>query len=465
MPKKKKNDADDEPSIVPVSPTIQLQTMSKTPQLIKGMKDVLPIDQAMWEHIRDTARMIATQYGFERIDTPILEPTSLYTHSVGKLTDIVEKEMYTFTDLGGDSVTMRPEFTAGVARAYIEHGMWNMPQPIKMYSIGSLFRHEKPQADRYRQHNQFDCEVIGESNPAVDAQLILIAYKLYKTLSIPVMLQINSIGCLVCRGVYKEELTEYYKSKRSHVCEDCKRRLTKNPLRLLDCKVEQCQPIKNGAPQIVDYLCDECKTHFEKVLEFLDVLEIPYSLNSYLVRGFDYYTRTVFEFYLLQEEEEVPGLALGGGGRYDNLIEVLGGRPTPGCGFGLGIERIVNRLKQMIHDGDESVLPVRAPVDIFFAQLGEQAKRQSMVLYENLVSEEFAVAEGFAKDSLKAQLELANKLNVRFTLILGQKELLDGTIIIRNMEGGEQEVVDIKKIVPILKKKMESVSEDPQSNL
>ncbi|MEK7102786.1 MAG: histidine--tRNA ligase [Patescibacteria group bacterium] len=465
MPRKKKTDEEGESIPTSTSTTIQLQTMSKTPQLVKGMKDILPVDQELWEHIRDTARTIATQYGFGRIDTPIVESTSLFTHSVGKQTDVVEKEMYSFEDQGGDNLTLRPEFTAGIARAYIEHGMLNMPQPIKVYTVGPLFRHEKPQADRYRQHHQFNCEVIGEANPAVDAQLILMAFKLYKTVALPVILHINSIGCLTCRGTYREVLAEYYRTKRNQICEDCKRRLVKNPLRLLDCKEEQCQPVKAGAPQIIDYLCEECKSHFEKVLEFLDVLEIPYSLNPHLVRGFDYYTRTVFEFYLLQNDEETPTLALGGGGRYDNLIEVLGGRPTPGCGFGLGIERIVNRLKQIQHDGGEVSLPIQPPVDMFLAQLGEQAKRQAMVLFEDLVTEGFSVAEGFVKDSLKAQLELANKLNVRFTLILGQKELLDGTIIIRNMEGGEQEVVDIKKIIPILKKKIESVSEDSYLNL
>ncbi|MDO8571286.1 MAG: histidine--tRNA ligase [bacterium] len=450
MPRKKKAD---ENAIQKA--TIDLPKLSKVPQLVKGMKDLLPVDQPYWEHIRALIKKTMSNYSFERIDTPVLEDLSLYTHGVGKLTDIVEKEMYTFIDQGGSTLALRPEFTAGIARGFIEHGMGNWPQPVKLYTLGPLFRYEKPQEGRYRQHHQFNCEIVGEAKPSADAQLILIAYKFLKSLGINPVMHVNSIGCLQCRGAYKETLTEYYKSKRSHLCEDCKRRLGRNALRLLDCKEEGCQPIKAKAPHIVDALCEGCKGHFEGLLYFIDEFEIPYEHNPYLVRGLDYYTRTVFEFYASQEgEEQVKLLALGGGGRYDNLIEMFGGLPTPACGFGIGLERVVLKLKDIEQAGGGTPVEKKRKIDVFLAQLGEQAKRKAMMLYEDLLAEGFDLAESFVKDSLKAQLDTANKLGVKFTLILGQKELIDGTIIIRNMEGGEQEVVDIKKLIPLLHKKL-----------
>lgn len=450
MPRKKKSDAE----IAQEKLNVDLPHMSKTPQLVKGMKDVLPVDQKYWEFIRDIGRKLAGDYGFERIDTPIVEDVSLYTHAVGKQTDIIEKEMYTMTDLGGNTLALRPEFTAAIARAYLEHGMISLPQPIKLYTMGPLFRYDKPQEGRYRQHNQLNCEMIGEAKPAADAQLMFMAFKFFKRLGLQPNLQINSIGCVQCRTQYKTVLTEYYRAKRSQLCEDCKRRLTKNPLRLLDCKVDTCLPIKQKAPHIVDYLCEPCKDHFMAVLDFIDEFEIPYQHNPYLVRGLDYYTRTVFEFVTEHSSgEESKALSIGGGGRWDNLIEIFGGAPTPAFGFGLGIERTILAMKDAEQASGASLLPkIKAP-DLFIAQLGDQAKRRAMVMYEDLLAEGFHVASEFSKDSLKAQLEIANRLGVRFTLILGQKELLDGTIIIRNMEGGEQEVVDSKKLIPILQKK------------
>ncbi len=425
-------------------------------QSVKGMKDILPHDQPYWEYVRNLIEVIGSDYGFNRIDIPVLEESALFSRGVGKQTDVVEKEMYTFMDKGGEMVAMRPEFTSGVVRAYIEHGMANWPQPVKLYAIGPVFRYDKPQADRFRQLHQVSFEMFGEKNPAVDAQIILMGAKLFRKCGIASVLHINSIGCTSCRGVYKEVLTEYYKNKRAQLCEDCKRRLVKNPLRLLDCKEQGCQPIKQDAPHLVDYLCEECKDHFTKVLEFLDELELPYHLDPFLVRGLDYYNRTVFEF-LSPTEGDDKSVALGGGGRYDYLVEELGGRPTPACGFAVGMERIVSRMKELPDDHEIQLKLPRRTVTIFFAQLGEQAKRRAMNLYEDLLNEGFPIAENFAKDSLKSQLESANKMSVKFTLILGQKELLDGTIIIRNMEGGEQEVVDVKKIIPILHKKIDTL--------
>ncbi|MDP2630293.1 MAG: histidine--tRNA ligase [Candidatus Uhrbacteria bacterium] len=456
MPRKKKDDQKSD------APPIELPKMKERPQLVKGMKDILPSDQPYWEHIRDTARNLGALYSFERIDTPVVEDLSLFTHGIGKQTDIVEKEMYAFDDQGGAHLALRPEFTAGIARAYLEHGMGVWPQPVKLYAMGPVFRHDKPQEGRYRQHNQFSCEIIGEGKPAADAQLMFLGYKFLRTLGLTPQLHVNSIGCLVCRAAFKEALIEYYRSKRSVLCEDCKRRLTKNPLRVLDCKVEACQELKGKAPHIVDSLCEACQAHFMSVVDFLDELDIPYQHNPHLVRGIDYYTRTVFEFYAIreelpdQEEEEkrTAPIALGGGGRYDNLIEMFGGQSTPAAGFGIGLERVVLALKAVEAATQTRLIPPKKPVDIFVAQLGEQAKRKAMVLFEDLIAEGFSVAESFTKDSLKAQLELANKMDVKLSLILGQQELIDGTIIIRNMEGGEQEVVDRKKLIKILHKKL-----------
>jgi len=454
MPRKKKDQSEEQGGQENI--VIEIPKLSKPLQLVKGMKDVLPADQPYWKHIQHLIERMMTEYSIERIDVPVVEDAQLYLHGVGKLTDIVEKEMYTFTDQGGDNLALRPEFTAGIARAYIEHGMMTLPQPVKVYTVGPLFRHDKPQEGRYRQHHQFGVEYIGEAKPSADAQIIFIAHKLFKSLGIMPTLHINSIGCPQCRGPYKEALTEFYKSKRQTLCEDCKRRLSKNVLRLLDCKDEQCQVIRAKSPSIDEFLCDLCRDHFMAVLEFIDEFEIPYQFNPYLVRGIDYYTRTVFEFMVPQEGKEEAGkmLTFCGGGRYDYLIESLGGQPTPACGFGLGIERVILKLKEMERNNVEIPVKRKREIDVFVAQLGEQAKRRAMMLYENLLEDNFTLAEAFTKDSLKAQLEMANKLGARFTLILGQKELLDGTIIIRNMEGGEQEVIDVKKLIPILRKKL-----------
>lgn len=455
MPRKKKEEQKQD------QPTIDLPKLKERPQLVKGMKDILPADQPYWDAMRDAIAKLARHYSFERIDTPVVEDVSLFTHGIGKQTDIVEKEMYAFVDQGGQNLALRPEFTASIARAYLEHGMNVWPQPVKLYAIGQLFRHDKPQEGRYRQHNQVSFEIIGEGKPSVDAQLMFVGYKFLKTMGLNPLLHINSIGCLVCRPSFKEQLIDYYRNKRSALCEDCKRRLAKNPLRVLDCKQEACQELKNKAPHIVDSLCEGCQSHFMGVLDFLDELDIPYQHNPHLVRGIDYYTRTVFEFTILKEERVQEGeeperaqIALGGGGRYDYLIEMFGGVNTPAAGFGIGLERVVLALKAVEGAGGTLPFEKKRTVDIFVAQLGDQAKRQAMLLYEDLLAEGFSVAEMFTKDSLKGQLEVANKIGVPLTLILGQQELIDGTIIIRNMEGGEQEVVDRKKLVTILHKKL-----------
>jgi histidyl-tRNA synthetase len=450
---------------------------------LRGMKDVLFSESKYWDLVIRKAKDLATIYGFQEINTPVLEVSDLYNRATGNDTDVVSKEMYTFIDKSGDKVALRPEATAGMTRAYIEHGMFNLPQPVKMFWLGPLFRHEKPQSGRLRQHTQFDLEVFGDESPVVDTQLILIAYNFFSELQINVQIQINSIGCPDCRKGYVEKLTAFYKErgKRSKMCPDCRKRLLKNPLRLLDCKEESCQLLREDAPQIVDFLCDGCREHFIKVLEYLDEQDVPYNLNPFLVRGLDYYVRTVFEVTPIDEEvvthdheekedddnenedtqeEQVVAkprrqISLGGGGRYDGLVEKMGGRPTAGCGFGIGLERVILKIKEKnipLKEDNENI--------IFLAQLGVQAKSKMMVLFEEMRKSGFNVRQSFSKDSLKAQLEEANRINVKLCLILGQKELLDGTIMVKDMELGTQEVIDFKKLYPELAKRLQDKAEN-----
>jgi histidyl-tRNA synthetase len=327
--------------------------------------------------------------------------------------------------------------------------MINLPQPVKFYYWGPMFRRERPQSGRQRQFHQFGFEVLGDVNPVIDAQVIAITNNFFQQIGLDqISIQVNSIGCPECRKVYIQELINYYKSKKKLLCEDCKKRLAKNPLRLLDCKNPTCQAAKIDAPQIIDWLDDECKSHFMKVVGYLDELNISYKLNSQLVRGLDYYTRTVFEVWPKEIKDNAQS-ALCGGGRYDGLVELLGGRPTPAAGVAFGIERIISQLRQK-----EIEVPTEDQADIFLAQIGDQAKVKALLLFEQLRKENIRVAESFSKDSLKAQLELSNKLKVKYALILGQKEVMDGTILIRDMESGVQEVIDFNKTVAELKKKL-----------
>ena len=416
-----------------------------TPQLVRGMHDILPADWPYWNFVTDTLESVSTSYGYERIETPIVERTQLFTRAIGTTTDIVEKEMFAFTDQSEENLSLRPEYTAGIARAYIEHGMVSWPQPVKLFSFGPHFRHERPQAGRYRQFYQLDFEILGEDDAVADSQLILATAALFEHLSIPVTFQINSVGCPVCRPKYRQVLVDYYKTKRSELTEEEKKRLQKNPLRLLDSKEENLVEINKKAPPIVDYLCEECRNHFMKLIEHLDEVEFTYQLSPGLVRGLDYYTRTVFEVW----GDQGAASSFGGGGRYNNLIEQLGGRPTPAVGFAAGVERLVSELRRL-----EIPIPKRRQPDVFIASLGEGAKKKALKLFEELRQRGLRVSESFTKNGLKGQMEVANKLGARFTLVLGQKELLDSTIIIRDMENGIQETIDVKKVVPELMKRL-----------
>lgn len=426
------------------------------PELLRGFRDVLIEEQPRWQSIRDQVRAMAEAYSFDRADLPILERADVFLRPLGKHTDVVEKEMYTFEDPGGDRVALRPEATAQIARAYINHGMLNLPQPVKLYYEGPMFRHDRPQAGRYRQFHQFGFEVLGVQEPIVDAQLIVIATQIMKDLGLDVTVQINSIGTPESRAAYLAELVSYFRPHRAKLSEDDKRRLQKNPLRILDSKDPVVQELLADAPQIVDWLDEDAKQHFMKVIEFLDEMHVPYVLNPHLVRGLDYYTHTVFEIWAAGDDGERAQSALGGGGRYDGLVELLGGRPTPGCGFAMGIERVA---KAMAEKGI-SPAPRRTPT-VFFAQLGDAARRVGLKIFEEFRKADIAIVEAFGKNALKAQLETANKLGVPYTLILGQKEVLDGTIILRDMDSGAQEIVDAAKIVALVKRKLASNGDAP----
>ncbi len=452
------------------------------PKVLRGMKDILPEEAKIWDFVSKKAADLAESYGFQRIVTPVLEEQILFEKSTGLTSDVVEKQMYQFTDKGGTRVVMRPEFTPSVVRAYIEHGMFNLSQPIKLFYQGPLYRYERPQTGRLRQFHQFGLEILGSEKPVADAQLILFSQAFFDLLGLKVNIRINSLGCSSCRKFYRSKLISYLRAKQKWLCPDCQRRLKINPLRILDCQDPGCRELIVQAPQLVDDLCPDCQSHFVKVLEYLDEANIVYKLNPYLVRGLDYYTRTVFEFWperpekpvkkceeAKEEEKEKVELkenleadadkikeepiplpsALGGGGRYDNLMESLGGRPTPATGFAYGLERIIEEMKIQGVKIPKNRIP-----QIFLAQIGEAACRRSLKLFEDLRKQGFKVTESLTKGSLKAQMEMANKLGVKLTLILGQQEILDKTIIIRDMHSGNQEIVDQEKIVKELKKRI-----------
>ena len=414
-----------------------------------GMHDILPKDQAYFRKKYNVVDSIANFYGFGKIDTPILEQSELFSKGVGLDTDIVQKEMFSLKTRGGDYLSLRPEGTAPVVRAYIQKGMINLPQPVKLWYFGPFFRYERPQAGRFRQFWQFGLEILGEKGPVIDAEIIQIFYNILKDLKFKnLLVEINSIGDSQCRPYYKKLLKNYFRSRERLLCTDCRRRLKTNPLRILDCKRERCQSIVSQAPQSIDNLCDTCHEHFKEVLEFLDEAEISYRLNPYLVRGLDYYTKTVFEIVEDSVEEKTSG-ALVGGGRYDNLSKILGRRDIPGTGGAAGVERIITSMKK-----SGSAVSRVTPPKIFLSQVGKLAKRKSLKLFEEFRKDKISIIESFGRDSLRAQLAKANKFGVLYTLILGHKEAIDGTIIVRNMKTGKQKTVKIDKVVKEMKKNL-----------
>ncbi|MBP9762187.1 histidine--tRNA ligase [Patescibacteria group bacterium] len=454
-PSKPKADSLKKPAEMTNKPAPEAAPSKKALQpvsLVRGMRDLLPADQPYWKKIYDAYDRVATAYGFDRIDTPLIEEQSLFVRGVGKVTDIVEKEMFSWETQGGEHVALRPEGTASAVRAYIQHGMLNQPQPVKLWYTGPMFRYERPQAGRFRQHFQGGFECLGEGDAIIDAQLIVISHAILKELGLDPVVKINSLGSPESRTNYKNALVAYFRSKRNVLTEEDKKRLLKNPLRLLDSKEDHMKELKAEAPQIVDWLDEESKAHFMRVLEYLDEVGVPYELDPYLVRGLDYYTKTVFEWYASSDDQELAQSALGGGGRYDDLVEQLGGRPTPAAGFGLGLDRIVSRLKEK----DPTLASQVRKADVFIAQLGEMGKKRALALFEEFRQAGIAVGESFAKTSLKSQMEVANRRGARYALLIGQKEVLDGTLLVRDMDSGTQEVIDAKKAVSEMRKKFQA---------
>jgi histidyl-tRNA synthetase len=413
-------------------------------QSARGTSDILPAEQPYWRYVEQVAVNTSLLYGYQRIDTPIFEDTSLFRRGTGEYTDIVQKEMYTFDDRGGNSLTLKPEGTPPVCRAYIQHGLHNLPQPVKLYYLSPIFRYDRPQAGRYRQHYQFGCEAIGEADPALDAEVIDMAWRFYKSLGlVNLSLQINSIGCKACRPGYLTVLKEYYVKHAGELCADCQARLERNPLRLLDCKQTSCQKAAGAAPKNSGYLCPQCDEHFKKLQKYLGLLGIPFQLNHRLVRGLDYYTRTVFE---IQPEAEGGQSTLGGGGRYDDLIEELGGKPTPAIGFATGIERIISNIKK------QSVnVPAPPGPRVLIAYLGDAARDESLKLAASLRQAGISAVTTAGGKSLKAQLRQANSLDARYTVILGEDEVKAGTATLRDMAGARQETVPLGDLAVRLK--------------
>jgi histidyl-tRNA synthetase len=406
-----------------------------------GTLDILPEEQPYWTRLRSYAKHLAELAGFERLDTPIFEVTEVFARGIGEGTDVVDKEMYTFTDKGGRELTLRPEFTAGVVRAYIENGLYVEVQPQKLYSIGPTFRYDRPQAGRYRQFTQLNCEILGEQDPIADLEIMTLVWDLYAGLGFPNLeFQLNSTGCPRCRPRYVAELKAYYEDHRVESCQDCQRRLERSPLRVLDCKATGCQPLIENAPHILDYLCDECAEHFESLREYLDLLDRAYVINHRLVRGLDYYTKTVFEVWASGIGAQS---ALCGGGRYDGLAELLGGPETPGVGVGIGLERIVIMMRELDLEPPAAQRP-----EVFLAYLGEDPRRKCLELMDQLRHADVGVYVAMGRDrGLRSQLREADKRGVRYTVILGGNELTSGQATVRDMESGEQTDVALDGLV------------------
>ncbi|MCL2360888.1 MAG: histidine--tRNA ligase [Defluviitaleaceae bacterium] len=400
-------------------------------QAPKGTHDVYGEDMRLWRHIEDEIRKITDAYGYTEIRTPSVEHTELFLRGVGDTTDIVQKEMYTFEDKGGRSLSLRPEQTAGVARAYVERGMYSQPQPIKLFYIGPNFRYEKPQHGRYRQHHQFGVEVFGAYTPATEAEVISLGHTLINRLGVEnVNLHINSIGCTECRPVYHQRLKDYLTDRLEKFCHTCRDRFIKNPLRILDCKIDSCQALLTDAPLVLDALDDECRIHIEELQLLLTSMNIPFIVDPKVVRGLDYYTRTVFEFI-------APGFTVLGGGRYDGLIAQVGGQPTGGVGFGMGIERLVLQLKE-----NENIPATTGPT-IFIGHADSEGARKAHQLAYQLRQAGIQAESDIIGRSVKAQMKYANKIQARHTTILGCDELANNLAKIKNMETGEQAEVNL----------------------
>jgi histidyl-tRNA synthetase len=413
----------------------------------RGTKDILPQEAYKWHHIEEQARKICREFGFGEIRTPVFEHTELFLRGVGETTDIVQKEMYTFDDRGGRSITLKPEGTAPAVRAFIENGMASDAQPTKLYYLSPIFRYEKPQAGRLRQHHQFGVEIYGAEGYSADAEVISLAMTFLKRLGITnLKANINSIGCPECRKNYNNSLKDYFRENLENLCSTCQDRFERNPLRILDCKNPSCGEIGKGAPVVLDYLCGDCKDHFEGLQGELTALEIPYTVDPNIVRGLDYYTRTVFE--IISENIGAKSTVCGGG-RYDKLIKECGGPDTPSVGFGLGIERLILTMEAY---GAEVKKP-EGPA-LFIAALGDNAKLESSRMVLGLRESGISCERDLMSRSLKAQMKYANKIGARYTMVLGDDELTNKSAKLKNMENGEEVQVDLNNLASELKERI-----------
>ena len=405
---------------------------------IKGTEDVLPKESYKWQFVEDIMRKEAQSYGFKEIRTPVFEHTNLFSRGVGQTTDVVQKEMYTFDTKGGESVTLRPEGTAGAARAVLEHGVLNEGLPVKASYFVSCYRYEKPQAGRLREFHQFGLEEYGTSDPVSDAELICAAQSIFDRLQIrDIHLEINSIGCPRCRKEYHKALREYFEQYKDKLCETCLSRLEKNPMRILDCKSPEDKEIAKNAPKVTDYLCEECQEHFQQVKSYLDCAGVEYTVNPTIVRGLDYYTKTVFEF--VTDYIGAQGTVCGGG-RYDGLIEELGGKHVPSLGFAMGMERL---LMLMEKQGIE--IPAPSPCDLYIAPLGEEAKKKAFALVGKVRESGLFAETDVVSRGLRAQMKYADKIGARFSIVLGDDEITRGEAVVKNMETGQQTKISLNE--------------------
>ncbi len=406
----------------------------------RGTADILPGQVEKWQYIEAIAAKVAKEYGYREVRTPIFEHTELFIRGVGEDTDIVEKEMYTFRDRGERSITLRPENTAAVVRAYLENSLYAGPQPVKLYYIGPMFRYDRPQAGRFRQFHQFGVELFGTNHPAADAEVMAMAMDFYRRLGLTGLeLHVNSVGCPKCRPMMRESLLKFFAPFHDELCPNCQNRYRKNPLRLLDCKSERCAEISVNAPTTVDCLCEDCRAHFELVQRYMDDLGVPYKLNNRLVRGLDYYTHTAFE---IMASDIGAQSSIGAGGRYNGLIEAVGGAPAPGIGFALGLERIILSLDK------RGFTPGLKPVpEVFLAVTGDTASREGFKLLASIRAAGLSADMDYQGRSLKAQMKYAGKTGARYTVIIGDEELRQGRVVLRDMTAGEQQEVALPDVV------------------
>lgn len=414
--------------------------MALITKAVKGTKDILPAEIYKNQYIESTAIDVAERFGFKEIRTPVFEHTELFQRGVGDTTDVVQKEMYTFDDKGGRSITLRPEGTAGAARSFLENGLSNETLPQKVCYITSCYRYEKPQSGRLREFHQFGVECFGADSPLADAEIISLADTYFKELGVKdLSLELNSIGCPTCRAEYHKALKAYFEGRKDELCDTCKDRLERNPMRILDCKSPVCSEIATGAPVVLDYLCDECKAHFEKVKAYLNALNIEFTVNPRIVRGLDYYTKTVFEF--VSNSIGAQGTVCGGG-RYDGLIEELGGQKTPSLGFGLGLERLL-----LLMEAQGCEFPKEEKPDLFIAAMGEKAQLKAVEIAKDMRDEGFTCLYDINGRGLRAQMKYANKLGAKYTVVLGEDEVSGGIAKLKNMESGEETEIALQTFV------------------